>query len=135
MDMVFADAFYWIALANPADEFHVAVSEFDTLNSDTTLVTTEEVLTEFLNYFSEAGKHRRDVAAGICFNAFNNANVEVITQSHESFQAGLDLYQRRSDKAYSLTDCISMSAMQERGIDAVLTHDKHFVQEGFSILF
>jgi predicted nucleic acid-binding protein len=42
---------------------------------------------------------------------------------------------QRSDKGYSLTDCISMIIMRQMGIAEVLTHDKHFTQEGFSILF
>jgi len=39
------------------------------------------------------------------------------------------------DKGYSLTDCISMIVMKQRGIIEVLTHDKHFTQENFRILF
>jgi predicted nucleic acid-binding protein len=38
------------------------------------------------------------------------------------------------DKAYSLTDCISMNAMRERGLTDILTNDHHFTQEGFHIL-
>jgi predicted nucleic acid-binding protein len=47
---------------------------------------------------------------------------------------GLDLYERRGDKAYSLTDCMSMEICRERRIKRVLTHDHHFTQEGFEIL-
>ena len=50
------------------------------------------------------------------------------------FFEGLALYGSRLDKGYSLTDCISMNAMRERGITDVLTHDDHFTQEGFNIL-
>jgi predicted nucleic acid-binding protein len=58
----------------------------------------------------------------------------VIEHSHETFLAGLELYEARPDKGYSLTDCISMNLMRERGINEVLTHDHHFEQEGFTIL-
>jgi len=44
------------------------------------------------------------------------------------------LYESRSDKAYSLTDCMAMNVMRKRGIIDVLTHDTHFTQEGFHIL-
>jgi predicted nucleic acid-binding protein len=135
MQHVFADAFYWIALANPADQWHVPVSNFDKENPATKITTTEEVLTEFLNYFSESGERRRSVAVGICQNAISNFNIEVIAQSHESFEEGLTLLTQRTDKGYSLTDCISMIAMKDRGIDAVLSHDRHFAQEGFKVLF
>jgi predicted nucleic acid-binding protein len=48
---------------------------------------------------------------------------------------GLKLYQQRLDKGYSLTDCISMNTMRKSGITEVLTHDLHFTQEGFIIVF
>jgi predicted nucleic acid-binding protein len=48
-----------------------------------------------------------------------------------SFLAGLALYERRPDKQYSLADCISMNIMRQNQIQEVLTHDRHFSQEGF----
>ena len=47
MNEIFADAFYWIALANPADQWHNAAQDFDRKHAGALLVTTEEVLTEF----------------------------------------------------------------------------------------
>lgn len=47
---------------------------------------------------------------------------------------GLTLFKNRFDKGYSLTDCISMMTMKKLNIVEVLTHDKHFTQEGFVIL-
>ncbi len=40
----------------------------------------------------------------------------------------------RPDKGYSLTDCMSMIACRDLGITDVLTHDRHFAQEGFAVL-
>jgi predicted nucleic acid-binding protein len=60
-----------------------------------------------------------------------DSGVEVIVQSHESFLVGLALYERCPDKQYSLVDCISMNAMRQKGIHEILTHDRHFSQEGF----
>jgi uncharacterized protein len=50
-------------------------------------------------------------------------------------EKGLELYAKRSDKSYSITDCISMVIMKQLGIQEVLTHDKHFTQERFTIIF
>ena len=61
--------------------------------------------------------------------------VLVIPQSRASFLAGLGLYERRPDKGYSLTDCISMQTMRREGITEALTNDRHFEQEGFRALF
>ncbi|MDX6384711.1 MAG: hypothetical protein QOK48_2284 [Blastocatellia bacterium] len=55
MPEVFADTFYWIALINPADQWHQDAKAFSQANAQASIVTTEPVLTEVLNYFSEAG--------------------------------------------------------------------------------
>jgi uncharacterized protein len=134
MDEVFVDAFYWIALANPADQWHNTVKHYDKNNPDTLLVTTEEVLTEFLNYYAEAGSYRRRIVGQMCEQVLLHPSITVISQSHESFLHGLELYRQREDKGYSLTDCISMVICNECGIKKVLTHDHHFEQEGFTLL-
>lgn len=135
MDEVFADAFYWIALANPGDQWHDAAKKFDESNPNTLLVTTEEVLTEFLNFYAEAGNHRRKIVSRMCEQVLLHPNITVVSQSHESFSQGLKLYRQREDKGYSLTDCISMVVCGEREIQAVLMNDHHFEQESFIILF
>jgi hypothetical protein len=45
---VFADTFYWLALARPRDSWHAATWRWAGANASTRLVTTDEVLTEFL---------------------------------------------------------------------------------------
>ena len=134
MDEVFADTFYWIALANPADQWHAATKEFDETNPNVSVVTTEEVLTEFLNFYAEAGRHRRRIVGAMCEQIMRYPNINVVAQTHESFSQGVEFYRQREDKGYSLTDCISMVICRERGIPQVLTKDHHFAQEGFTVL-
>jgi predicted nucleic acid-binding protein len=134
MEEFFADAFFWIALANPADQWHKAAKRFDEENSSVFLLTTEEVLTEFLNYFAKSGEHRRRIVGAMCQQILAHPNINVIPQTRETFLRGLALYLQRNDKGYSLTDCISMSLLFERKIEKVLTHDEHFAQEGFTVL-
>jgi predicted nucleic acid-binding protein len=135
MEEAFADAFYWIALANPTDQWHKAAKRFNSEEPETLLLTTEEVLVEFLNYYAKSGERRRQSVGSMCEQVLIHPNITVIPQTHESFLEGFDLYRKRADKGYSLTDCISMSIMAKRGIENVLTHDVHFQQEGFTILF
>lgn len=135
MEEIFADAFYWIALANPTDQWHDAVDRFDKENPQTLIVTTEEVLTEFLNFYSEVGRHRRRIVGHMTRQVVAHPQITVLEQSTLTFRTGLNLFQQREDKGYSLTDCISMSAMRDRSIQRVLTHDDHFEQEGFIVLF
>jgi predicted nucleic acid-binding protein len=132
---VFADTFYWIALLNPSDKWHQAARTFSQTNPEVSLVTTDAVLTEFLNYFSEAGERMRRAVAALCDQTMTHTNTIVLPQTREAFANGFDLYKARPDKSYSLTDCISMIGMRERNIRDVLTHDHHFAQEGFNLLF
>lgn len=134
MPEVFADTFYWIALINPADQWHQDAKAFSQANAQASIVTTEPVLTEVLNYFSEAGVMMRQAAAAICDHAMQHANTVVLPHTREVFTRGFELYKERPDKGYSLTDCISMIEMRGRDINDVLTHDRHFAQEGFHCL-
>jgi uncharacterized protein len=134
MRRVFADAVYWIAAANRKDQWHAKVVTIIRSLGRVTLVTTEEVLDEFLTHYSGHGPALRNVAARTVDKALLNPLVIVHPQSHQSFLDGLALYKARPDKEYSLTDCISMEAMRQEGISEILTHDGHFTQEGFTIL-
>jgi len=134
MRRIFADAVYWVALAHRKDQWHVRAVRASQQLGAATLVTTDEVLTEFLNYFSGHGGLVRAQASYTVHGLLNDPAMDVIAQSRPSFRAGLALYESRLDKAYSLTDCISMTVMRQRGIVEVLTHDNHFAQEGFALL-
>ena len=134
MRTVFADTFYWIALLNPNDQAHPrAVSVSKGLGA-VMIVTTEEVLTEFLNYFGTRGPFFRGAAVRLVDRMQSDRMIEVAPQNHHGFLAGCGLYQARPDKGYSLTDCISMELMRREGLSEVLTNDEHFTQEGFSCL-
>jgi predicted nucleic acid-binding protein len=126
---VFADTLYWLALFVPGDEWAEAAGVADL--SDASLVTTEEVLSEFLTAVCASSDHVRRLACRSVREILNDSGVEVVSQSHESFLGGLALCERRPDKQYSLVDCISMNVMRQKDIQEILTHDRHFSQEGF----
>ena len=134
MSRVFADTMYWIALANVHDQWHSrALKVVHTLRRDE-IVTTEEVLSEFLTYFCEHGPTIRRGAVRFIEGIQSDPRTVVRQQSHQSYVDGLALYEARPDKGYSLADCISMEAMRQEGITDILTHDNHFAQEGFTLL-
>jgi hypothetical protein len=62
--VVFADTFYWVAVLSPRDPFHVQVMAWGRNRATTRIITTDEVLTEVLNWFSGAGPYWRSKAAG-----------------------------------------------------------------------
>jgi uncharacterized protein len=126
---VFADTLYWLAIFLPGDEWAEVARA--TSISDALLVTTEEVLSEFLAAVSAHGDYTRRLGCRLVREILNDPSIDIVAQSHESFLAGLALYERRPDKQYSLVDCISMNVMRQLGIHEILTHDRHFSQEGF----
>jgi predicted nucleic acid-binding protein len=135
MRTIFADTFYWTASINFGDDWHDQVIAMTATLGQVKIVTTEEVLSETLTFFSTYGTRMCQRACQLVQGIMSNPKIQVIHQTHESFLTGLNLYQERPDKEYSLIDCISMQTMRELGITEVLIHDRHFTQEGFVILF
>ncbi len=134
MRRLFADSVYWIAIANPKDQWHLKAVDVMRSLGPASLMTTEEVLGEFLAYYSSHGLLPRINAAQVVEDALTDLLVVVRPQSHQSFSPGSPCTRLGPDKDYSLTDCISMEAMRQEGITEILTHDNHFTQEGFTIL-
>lgn len=109
--MLFADTFYWVALINPRDAFHARVTSFNSNLGAARVVTTDEVLTELLNWYSRFGPRWRGEAAALVHDLRSDPVVDVLPQTRADFDAALALYEARPDKGYSLTDCRSMLAM------------------------
>jgi predicted nucleic acid-binding protein len=61
-------------------------------------------------------------------------STRIIESTHDIWDRGITLYSQRSDKQWSLTDCISFVVMEERGVTDALTADHHFEQCGFRAL-
>ena len=51
MNLVFADTFYWIALADYTDHSHQHALKLTADLASRSIITTDEVLTEYLNSF------------------------------------------------------------------------------------
>ncbi|MEX2245733.1 MAG: PIN domain-containing protein [Dehalococcoidia bacterium] len=132
MPPVFVDTACYIALLLQDDDAHSAAHEVLSLIPQSDQVTSKPVLVELLAYLSRRPSSRD---AGIDLVAsLRQSGVLIIPQTSRLFEAGLQLYRLRRDKTYSLTDCMSMVICKERGIREVVTHDRDFSQEGFTIL-
>lgn len=135
MRMIFADTSYWVALIDARDQWHEKSTTVSKSLGSLLVVTTDEVLTEVLAFFSAYSPKTRQRVLRFVLDLMNNStDVDVVEQSRASFLAGLALYEKRPDKAYSLVDCISMQLMKAEGLTDALTTDGHFTQEGFTIL-
>ena len=134
MAVKFVDSSYWIARIYPKDNLYRQALNISQTLVDSELVTSDSVLIEVLNKFSRRGGDFRESAARYVNKIFKEGVVKVIPQNRKHYMKALELYTNRSDKAYSLTDCMSMIIMNEYHIKQVLTSDRHFEQEGFEML-
>ncbi len=134
MNPVFADAAQWIALSSPDDALHEAAKRQMLAIGARTLVTSQMVLTEFLDGAATRGAYQRTRAAQFVRRIPLLPNVRVVPQTPELFTAALTLYEQRPDQAWSLTDCASLLICRQEQIMDVLTYDHHFTQMGLNAL-
>lgn len=134
MNLVFADSQYYIGILHTRDQWHRQAVEAASLVSNLRYITTEAVLSEVLAFFSDFGTQARLNAAAAVQVILDDIKTEVLSVTSDMFREALALYEKRPDKEYSLTDCISMNICRERGITDVLSHDHHFSQEGLKVL-
>jgi len=132
MNQIFADTSYWIGLVNPRDQIHQKVTKITLQLSSVRLVTTEMVMGELLNSFSDSPFRR--AVAGMVLKLRNDRNLKIVPQTPEQFESALRRYKQAADKSWSLTDCASFEVMETEQIEAALTHDQHFAQAGFETL-
>ena len=131
MRRAFADTFYYLGLLNPRDEAHDQVIEF-TKAFTGTMVTTDWVITELADALSDLANRRTLVEFVESLRV--DPAVRIVPAGRRLLNKAWDLYQRRLDKEWSLTDCTSFVVMRERGLTTALTGDRHFEQAGFQIL-
>jgi uncharacterized protein len=132
MKQIFADTSYWIGLVNPRDQIHQKVIKITQQLFSVRLLTTEMVLGELLNSFSDSPFRR--AVAGMVLKLRSDRNVRIVPQTSEQFESALRRYKQAADKSWSLTDCASFEVMESEQIQAALTHDQHFAQAGFETL-
>jgi predicted nucleic acid-binding protein len=128
--MTLIDTGYFIALFSPTDSLHSrAVAWSSALRGP--LLVTEYVLVETMNYFSRPPDRAR--AASVMQWVVSGA-CSFVAASPNLLEAGWKLFEQRTDKGWSLTDCISFEVMRTRGLTDALAYDEHFEQAGFRAL-
>lgn len=134
MRQIFVDTLYFVALINKRDQWREKAVQIKSELIAVKLITTEIVLIEVLNFLSEYGENLRRQVSLFVRDILEDMDFEVVSYTETTLLEGLELYESRLDKGYSLTDCISMNVCRELGIKEILTHDRHFEEEGFRIL-
>ena len=130
-DVLFLDSAYAIALAAPDDESHskAAALAAELRSRNLQMLTTEAVVFEIGDALSKP-KFRR-IAIELMTSIFTDPRIEVVSATPALVQRAFDLFQKRPDKAWGMTDCLSFIVMDDRGIQNALTTDEHFEQAGF----
>jgi uncharacterized protein len=129
--MTFVDTTFFLAISQPRDALHRRARAWaDRLTGP--FVVTEYVLCETVNALSKPVDRAR--AHALVGHVLTAAAYRVIPSSQALFAAGLQLHSQRSDKEWSLTDCLSFEVMTREGVGRALTHDHHFEQAGFEAL-
>ena len=63
-----------------------------------------------------------------------DARIKVVLFEPELIASAIELYRTRSDKNWSLTDCMSFVVMKRGQVTEALTTDRHFEQAGLKAL-
>lgn len=131
MTTVFADSFFFFALNNSRDSRHREAVEF--VSSHTGRIwTTSQVLMELGDGLCHPDN--RDSFLLTVRLLRENPSVTIEPSTDELLDAGMELFSKRMDKHWSLTDCISFVVMERESIREALTGDHHFEQAGFIAL-
>jgi predicted nucleic acid-binding protein len=89
------------------------------------------ILIELANSLSQPAQ--RPLALAIIEKMQTDSLTAIIDLTPERFEKALNLYKKRSDKAWGMIDCFSFIAMDEFGIKHALTFDEHFRQAGYKV--
>lgn len=133
-NVFFLDTGFAIALASPRDCYHAkAVQLADELKtSGSSIITTRAVLLEIGAALAKASY--RGTAVSIIEMLENDPDVEIVPLRDDLFVEAFGLFRGRTDKEWSLTDCLSFEVMRQRGVQVALAADIHFQQAGFKAL-
>jgi predicted nucleic acid-binding protein len=131
MITVFADSYYYLAMVNVRDRGYAKALQFgDSFRGH--IITTEWILTEVGDALAKS--HNRLAFVAMLNDVQNDAHTTIVQAGHDLFTRGIELFKDRSDKEWTLTDCISFVVMEDHGIRESLTGDHHFEQAGFVAL-
>lgn len=130
----FLDTSYSIALIIERDQFHSRAVElsFEIEEKKAGIVTTQGILLEIGNALAKI-KYRKK-AVRLLQELESDKRTSIVDLTPDLYDRAFELFRDRTDKDWSLVDCISFVVMREKGINDALTGDEHFVQAGFRAL-
>lgn len=131
MNLVFADAFYFVARLNRRDQHHQRVMAFSR-DFRARIVSTDWILLEVADAL--AASECRPRIQEFLLHLRKSPACEIVPANRDLLDRALDLYNQYRDKHWTLTDCASFVVMRESDVSSALTADHHFEQAGFIAL-
>ena len=131
---VLFDTSFVVALENRDDPSHQRAKVVDRrlIAERATLVAHWGILFEIGDGYARLGRRAKGIE--ILGRLVNEPGYEIVPIDSALLSAAMALYCQRPDKEWGLTDCVSFTLMQGRGIAEAVTADEHFVQAGFQAL-
>ncbi len=113
-DRLFFDTSFILAPLDRRDLYHrSALTLVSRVDEADELWITEAILIEVANALSRAD---RASAIGFIERCYGQPEIRVVTMETPLLRRACQLYAARSDKTWSLTDCISYVVMRENGL-------------------
>lgn len=131
---VFVDTSAWLALINEADTEHATAKTLrdKLLRSKKRFLITDYIIVEIANSLCKT--RWRSHAVRLINSIRETDSIEVVEIDKEILDDAWGMYSTRTDKEWSLTDCVSFVVMKRHGIKEAFTNDRHFEQAGFIVL-
>jgi predicted nucleic acid-binding protein len=132
MKTAFADSSFYVALLIARDSNHAKATSV-AQSWKGSVVTTEYVLTEVANHLSGSQRGRTKFGQFLV-GLETDPKTLIVESSRDLWKRGVSFYLQRTDKEWSLTDCISFLIMKQYSLNEALAADHHFEQAGFVTL-
>lgn len=128
--MVLVDADFFIGLYLDTDPHHKKCLALSPSITDE-LVISYDVIDETFTKLTYIGN--KEIALHFV-NDLKKKNIVIIFTTLQLFNLALKIFLLQSSKHVSLTDCMNMAIMKEKGIKKVLSFDKIYEQNGFELI-
>lgn len=127
---IFTDADFFIGLyLNTDPHYKKCILLAENITED--LITSYDVVDETFTKLTYIGSKK------IALNFINDLKKNNIVINYVTtllFNSAITIYLLQSSKHVSLTDCMNMAIMKEKGIKKVLSFDKIYEQNGFELV-
>ncbi|MDQ7837683.1 MAG: PIN domain-containing protein [Thermodesulfobacteriota bacterium] len=128
---VFVDTSAFYALIDAKDPAHRAAKKY-VVHCNYPMVTTEFIFAESLSLITKRLGKNVAIRFGEALRA--SRLIRMSHSSEELIDKAWEEFVKFSDKGFDLIDCISFVTMENLGINAALSFDKHFTQRGFDVV-